>query len=170
MSPTSCGPKHAAVVLFMKPQVEEREQDYEPDFLRHIYPRLNWPALREGAAAMGASAGRRGAEARLPLVPVPLCNSVPPSCCGRSQPLQCWREPLLGCAPEAFRRGSRRRPTRAQAGFPCRTACLPAHRRHRRPARACPKGTQAGLPCYFLRACRRRGRPARVGQRGDARG
>ncbi|KAL4419963.1 hypothetical protein ABPG75_007061 [Micractinium tetrahymenae] len=34
-------------------KVEEREQDYEPDFLRHIFPRINWDALREGAAAMG---------------------------------------------------------------------------------------------------------------------
>ncbi len=27
--------------------------DFEPDFLRHIFPRINWGALREAAAAMG---------------------------------------------------------------------------------------------------------------------
>lgn len=34
-------------------KVEVREMDYEPDFLRHIFPRIQWDALREGAAAMG---------------------------------------------------------------------------------------------------------------------
>jgi hypothetical protein len=34
-------------------KVETREMDYEPDFLRHIFPRIQWAALREGAAAMG---------------------------------------------------------------------------------------------------------------------
>lgn len=34
-------------------QVETREMDFEPDFLRHIFPRINWGALREAAAAMG---------------------------------------------------------------------------------------------------------------------
>ena len=27
--------------------------DFEPDFLRHIFPRIHWGALREAAAAMG---------------------------------------------------------------------------------------------------------------------
>ncbi|PRW33595.1 multifunctional methyltransferase subunit TRM112 At1g22270 [Chlorella sorokiniana] len=36
-------------------KVETREMDFEPDFLRHIFPRINWPALREAAAAMGVS-------------------------------------------------------------------------------------------------------------------
>ena len=35
-------------------KVEVREVDYDPDFLRHIFPRLDWPALREAAAALGA--------------------------------------------------------------------------------------------------------------------
>eukprot|EP00887_Chlorella_sp_A99_P000147 scaffold16.g147.t1 len=35
-------------------KVETREADYDPDFLRHIFPRLQWAALREAAAAMGA--------------------------------------------------------------------------------------------------------------------
>lgn len=34
-------------------KVETREADYDPDFLRHIFPRLHWPALREAADAMG---------------------------------------------------------------------------------------------------------------------
>ncbi|KAI3425346.1 hypothetical protein D9Q98_009110 [Chlorella vulgaris] len=34
-------------------KVETRETDYEPDFLRHIFPRIQWDALREAAAAMG---------------------------------------------------------------------------------------------------------------------
>lgn len=34
--------------------VETREMDYEPDFLRHIFPRIDWPALKAGAEAMGA--------------------------------------------------------------------------------------------------------------------
>jgi multifunctional methyltransferase subunit TRM112 len=35
-------------------KVETQEVDYDPDFLRHIYPRLQWPALCEAAAALGA--------------------------------------------------------------------------------------------------------------------
>ena len=33
--------------------VEEVEADYDPDFLRHIFPRIMWPALVEGAKSMG---------------------------------------------------------------------------------------------------------------------
>ena len=41
-------------------KVETREMDYEPDFLRNIFPRIQWAALREGAAAMGElDEGRR---------------------------------------------------------------------------------------------------------------
>lgn len=40
-------------------QVETREVDFEPDFLRHIFPRIQWEALREAATAMGEG-GRRG--------------------------------------------------------------------------------------------------------------
>ena len=39
-------------------QVEEVEADYDPDFLRHIYPRLEWAALREAAHTMGARCAR----------------------------------------------------------------------------------------------------------------
>jgi hypothetical protein len=42
--------------MHMCAQVETREMDFEPDFLRHIFPRINWPALREAAAAMGEPA------------------------------------------------------------------------------------------------------------------
>ncbi|CAL5221121.1 g3256 [Coccomyxa viridis] len=34
-------------------KIEEMDADYDPDFLRHIYPRLEWPALREAAQVMG---------------------------------------------------------------------------------------------------------------------
>ena len=47
--------------------VEVRESDFDPDFLRHIYPRIEWAALREAASSMGAppppphAAPKRGA-------------------------------------------------------------------------------------------------------------
>ncbi len=34
-------------------KVEERPADYDPDFLRHIFPRIQWDALREAASSMG---------------------------------------------------------------------------------------------------------------------
>lgn len=34
--------------------VEVREADFDPDFLRHIFPRIEWAALREAASSMGA--------------------------------------------------------------------------------------------------------------------
>jgi hypothetical protein len=34
-------------------KVEQIDADYDPDFLRHIYPRLEWKALREAAAILG---------------------------------------------------------------------------------------------------------------------
>lgn len=89
--------------FFARPiQVEEREQDYEPDFLRHIYPRLNWGALREGAAAMGASA------------PTPQRHT---SCCWR-----CCRAGLAGPAPAGQPAAGRSPPFsgRAPRGLPCR--------------------------------------------------
>lgn len=36
-------------------KVEQIDADYDPDFLRHIYPRLEWKALCEAAATMGTS-------------------------------------------------------------------------------------------------------------------
>lgn len=35
--------------------IENREADYDPDFLRHIFPRIQWDAFREAAVAMGKS-------------------------------------------------------------------------------------------------------------------
>ena len=34
-------------------KVEEVDADFDPDFLRHIFPRLEWKALCEAAATMG---------------------------------------------------------------------------------------------------------------------
>lgn len=34
-------------------KVETREMDYDPDFLRHIFPRIQWDALRQGAESLG---------------------------------------------------------------------------------------------------------------------
>jgi hypothetical protein len=34
--------------------------DYEPDFLRHIFPRIQWAALVEAATAMGERGRRQG--------------------------------------------------------------------------------------------------------------
>mmetsp|Transcript_3934 Transcript_3934/g.8439 ORF Transcript_3934/g.8439 Transcript_3934/m.8439 type:complete len:124 (-) Transcript_3934:484-855(-) len=38
-------------------KVENREADYDPDFLRHIFSRIQWPAFLEGAQAMGCREG-----------------------------------------------------------------------------------------------------------------
>jgi len=38
--------------------IENREADYDPDFLRHIFSRIQWDAFREAAIAMGKSASR----------------------------------------------------------------------------------------------------------------
>ena len=37
--------------------VVTHEMDYDPDFLRHVFPRIEWAALREAAQAMGAGEG-----------------------------------------------------------------------------------------------------------------
>ncbi|CAI5478105.1 unnamed protein product [Closterium sp. Yama58-4] len=34
---------------------EEREADFNPDFLRHVFPKIDWPALREAAEALGVT-------------------------------------------------------------------------------------------------------------------
>jgi multifunctional methyltransferase subunit TRM112 len=34
-------------------QVEEREMDFDADFLKHIFPRIQWDALHEGAVSLG---------------------------------------------------------------------------------------------------------------------
>ena len=35
-------------------KVQEVDADYDPSFLRHIFPRIEWPTLREAAEVMGA--------------------------------------------------------------------------------------------------------------------
>ena len=35
-------------------QVELTDADYDPSFLRHIFPKIEWPALVEGAKSLGA--------------------------------------------------------------------------------------------------------------------
>lgn len=36
-------------------KVEEIEADFDPDFLRHIFPRIEYKALREAAETLGAA-------------------------------------------------------------------------------------------------------------------
>ena len=36
-------------------KIETVEQDFDPDFLRHMYPRLEWPAFKQAADSVGAS-------------------------------------------------------------------------------------------------------------------
>ncbi|GFH31864.1 hypothetical protein V8C86DRAFT_2615771 [Haematococcus lacustris] len=38
-------------------KIEERDADYDPDFLRHMFPRLQWPAFLQGAQSMGCREG-----------------------------------------------------------------------------------------------------------------
>ncbi|GBG00582.1 multifunctional methyltransferase subunit [Raphidocelis subcapitata] len=38
-------------------EVVEREADFDPDFLRHIFPKLEWAAFLEGARALGCAEG-----------------------------------------------------------------------------------------------------------------
>ena len=54
----SCSTLPAPLLMapYVDVQVEEVDADYDPDFLRHIYPRLEWPALREAAQVMGEHA------------------------------------------------------------------------------------------------------------------
>ena len=43
-------------------KVEERPADYDPDFLRHVFPRIQWDALREAASSMGEPAAQQQGE------------------------------------------------------------------------------------------------------------
>ena len=36
-------------------EVEEHESDFDADFLRHIFDRIQWDTLRTAAASLGAS-------------------------------------------------------------------------------------------------------------------
>eukprot|EP00877_Chromochloris_zofingiensis_P012423 jgi/Chrzof1/7434/Cz02g23160.t1 len=38
-------------------KIEEREADYDPDFLRHIFPKIEWKAFLEGARALHCADG-----------------------------------------------------------------------------------------------------------------
>ncbi|KAI8473991.1 MAG: hypothetical protein J3K34DRAFT_409152 [Monoraphidium minutum] len=38
-------------------EIAEREADFDPDFLRHIYPKLEWAAFLEGARALNCAEG-----------------------------------------------------------------------------------------------------------------
>lgn len=38
-------------------KVTEHEADFDPDFLKHIFPRINWPAFLQGAQSMGCREG-----------------------------------------------------------------------------------------------------------------
>ena len=46
---------HHRVSYFKKPglQVEEGTADFDPDFLRHTYPKLDWAALKGAAESLG---------------------------------------------------------------------------------------------------------------------
>lgn len=35
-------------------ETQEVDADYDPSFLRHIFPRIEWPTLREAAQVLGA--------------------------------------------------------------------------------------------------------------------
>ena len=39
-------------------ETREVDADYNPDFLRHIYPRIEWPTLRTAAETLGAPRSR----------------------------------------------------------------------------------------------------------------
>ena len=55
LAPFSCRPPSQPPLVPSFPlQVETVETDYDADFLRHIYPRLEWGALVDAAAAVGA--------------------------------------------------------------------------------------------------------------------
>ena len=37
----------------MRLQIEEGEADFDPDFLRHTFPKLDWAALKGAAETLG---------------------------------------------------------------------------------------------------------------------
>ena len=41
-------------IVLQATETREVDADYNPDFLRHIYPRIEWPTLRTAAATLGA--------------------------------------------------------------------------------------------------------------------
>jgi len=51
-------------LLIEATKIETRDADFNPDFLRHIFPRIQWPAFLQGAETLGC----RGT---LPNDPVP---------------------------------------------------------------------------------------------------
>ncbi|KAG1680207.1 hypothetical protein FOA52_000321 [Chlamydomonas sp. UWO 241] len=51
------GVKNNYPFLIEAVNVETRDADYNPDFLKHIFPRIVWPAFMEGARALKCEAG-----------------------------------------------------------------------------------------------------------------
>eukprot|EP00798_Chlamydomonas_sp_ICE-L_P015970 gene15970-22101_t len=51
------GVKNAYPFIIEAAKVETKDADYDPDFLRHIFPRIHWPAFLEGATALGCREG-----------------------------------------------------------------------------------------------------------------
>eukprot|EP00475_Leptophrys_vorax_P031123 TRINITY_DN47075_c0_g1_i1.p1 TRINITY_DN47075_c0_g1~~TRINITY_DN47075_c0_g1_i1.p1 ORF type:complete len:123 (-),score=17.44 TRINITY_DN47075_c0_g1_i1:470-838(-) len=36
-------------------EFEDKEAEFNPDFLRHVFPKIDWPALRDAAETLGYS-------------------------------------------------------------------------------------------------------------------
>lgn len=51
------GVQHGYPLKIEAEEVVERQADYDPDFLRHIFPKLEWAAFLEGAQAMSCAEG-----------------------------------------------------------------------------------------------------------------
>mmetsp|Transcript_12326 Transcript_12326/g.21824 ORF Transcript_12326/g.21824 Transcript_12326/m.21824 type:complete len:124 (-) Transcript_12326:363-734(-) len=51
------GVKNNYPFLIETTKVEEVDADYNPDFLRHVFPRIQWPAFLQGAQSLGCQEG-----------------------------------------------------------------------------------------------------------------
>mmetsp|Transcript_18376 Transcript_18376/g.54856 ORF Transcript_18376/g.54856 Transcript_18376/m.54856 type:complete len:96 (+) Transcript_18376:140-427(+) len=51
------GVKNNYPFLIEATQVEARDADYNPDFLKHIFPRIDWPAFMQGAKSLKCADG-----------------------------------------------------------------------------------------------------------------
>lgn len=51
------GVQNGYPLLIQAVKVEIRDADYNPDFLKHIFPRINWPAFLAGAESLGCREG-----------------------------------------------------------------------------------------------------------------
>ena len=56
------GVKDAYPFLIEATKVEVRDADYDPDFLRKIFPRIQWPAFLAGASSVSALKAKRGSK------------------------------------------------------------------------------------------------------------